>query len=114
MEVIRLAAGRRGLVKDGVETAAWATLLASLITSITIIAATIRVAPGADGARQIVADARLHGVASASTWLAGDNLGGAIFSLIWGPLIFMTLAGGGIIIGRWLAAAILRANLRRR
>ena len=99
-----LAAGRRGLVKDGLETAAWATLLASLITSITIIAATIRVAPAADGSRQIVADARLHGVASASAWLAGDNLGGAIFLLIWDPLMFMALAAGGIIVGRAVRA----------
>jgi hypothetical protein len=102
-----LAVGRRGRKEDGLETAAWASLLASLITSILIIAATIRVAPAADGSRQVIADARLHGAASASAWLAGDNLGGAIFMLIWDPLIFMTLAWGGMVIGRAGRAAAL-------
>lgn len=99
-----LASSRRGRLEDGLETAVWATLLAGLTTSIMIIAATWRVAPSADGSRQIVADARLHGVASASAWLAGDNLGGAIFSLIWMPAVFMALAGGGAIIGCALRA----------
>src|SRR5436190_9957786 len=94
-----LAGSRRGRVQDGLETAAWATLLAGLTTSIMIIAATWRVAYAADGSRQIAADARLHGVASASAWLAGDNLGGAIYSLIWMPALFLALAAGGAIIG---------------
>jgi hypothetical protein len=94
-----MASGRHGRVRDGLETAVWGTLLTGLITAIMLIVATYRVAPSAGGSWQIVADARLHGVASASAWLAGDNLGGAIVSLIWVPALLLALAGGGAIAG---------------
>jgi hypothetical protein len=102
-----LAAARRGRAADGLETAAWATLLASLITSIMIIAATFRMAPSADGSPLIAADAHRHGMASASAWLADDNLGGAIISLIWMPVVFLALAGCGIVIGCAVRAVAL-------
>jgi hypothetical protein len=102
-----LAAGRRGRVKDGLETAAWAALLGGLVTSIMIIAATGRVAPAAAASAPIIADARLHGVASAPAWLAGDNLGGAFFALIAAAFIFFAAGAGGAAAGlvlRGLAA----------
>jgi hypothetical protein len=108
-----LASSRGGRLEDGLETAVWGALLASLITSIMIIAATSRVAPSADGSRQIIADAHLHGMASASSWLAGDNLGGATFSLFWMPVTFLVLAGGGAIIGYALRAAMVQAMARQ-
>ena len=104
-----LASMRRGRVEDGLETARWATLLAGLTTSIMIVAATYRVAPSADGSRPVIADARLHGMTSASAWLAGDNLGGASFLLILTPIVFLMLAAGGAILGCRLRAPLGRA-----
>jgi hypothetical protein len=100
-----LSAARRGRLTDGLETGAWATLLAGLITSMMIIAATDRAAPAAAGSPLVVADAHLHGMASASAWLAADNLGGAIFSLLIAAPVFALLAGGGAVAGRALRAA---------
>jgi hypothetical protein len=101
-----LATSHRGHLDDGLETAIWTTLTASLITAVMIIAATYRVAPSAASSQQIAADARQHGMASAPAWLAGDNLGGAIFSLIWMPAVFFALAAGGTLIGRAIRAAV--------
>jgi hypothetical protein len=107
-----LSAARRGRVTDGLETGAWATLLAGLITSMMIIAATYRAAPAAAGSPQVAADARLHGVASASAWLAGDNLGGAISILLITAPVFALLAGGGVAAGCALRTASATANDR--
>jgi len=100
-----LSAARRGRLADGLETGAWATLLAGLITSMMIIAATDRAAPAAARSPLVVADAHLHGMASASAWLAGDNLGGAIFTLVITAPVFALLAGGGAIAGCAVRAA---------
>ena len=105
-----LAVIRRGSVNDGVETATWAALLASLTTSIMIIAATYRVAPSADGSRPIIADAHLHGMTSASAWLVSDNLGGASFLLIFMPVVFLGLAGTGALLGCVLRASAARVR----
>jgi hypothetical protein len=108
-----LSSGRRGRLEDGLETAVWAALLAGLTTSIMMIAATFRVASAAGGSARIVADAHLHGVASASVWLASDNLGGAIFSgLILMPVVFLVLAAAGAIGGRALRVVMVRAWCR--
>jgi len=100
-----LSAARRGRLTDGLETGAWATLLAGLTTSMMIIAATDRAAPAAARSPLVVADAHLHGMASASAWLAGDNLGGAIFTLVITAPVFALLAGGGAIAGCAVRAA---------
>jgi hypothetical protein len=106
--VAALASMRRGRVRDGLETAAWATLLAGLITSIMMAAATYRAAPAADGSQPIIADARLHGMTSASAWLVSDNLGGAITLLILAPGIFLILAAAGAMLGRALSPSLVR------
>jgi hypothetical protein len=95
-----VAAGRRGDLEDGLETAAWAAMFGGLITSTGIIAAASRVAPAAAGSRQIIADAHQHGVASAPVWLAGDSLGGAIFMLAITACTFLGVGAGGAVIGR--------------
>jgi hypothetical protein len=102
-----LASIHGGRVGDGLETAVWAALLAGLTTSIMIIAATYRVAPLADGSRPIIADAHLHGMTSASTWLVGDNLGGATFLLFCTPLVFATVSVIGAVVGSFLRTAAL-------
>jgi hypothetical protein len=108
-----LASTRRGRVEDGLEAGLWGALLTGLIMAIMLIAATYRVAPSAGGNWHVVADAHGHGVASASVWLAGDNLGGAIISLIWIPVILVALAGGGAIMGRGVRATALNLTTRR-
>lgn len=103
--VTALSAARRGRFTDGLETGAWATLLAGLITSIMIIAATDRAAPAAASSPLVVADAHLHGMASASAWLVSDNLGGAISTLLITAPVFALLAAGGAIVGSAVRAA---------
>jgi hypothetical protein len=94
-----LASCHRGRLQDGLETALWAALLAGLIMPIMTIAATYRVASSAAGNPQIVADAHLHGMASAPVWLASDNLEGAMIGMMWMPAVFFVLAAGGALIG---------------
>jgi hypothetical protein len=103
--VTALAASRRGRLCDGFEAAVWTALFSTLITAIMIIAATSRVAATADRSQPIIADAHSHGVASASVWLAGDNLGGAIFLLVWAACIFLVVAFGGALLGCALSVA---------
>ena len=107
-----LAAGRRGRIGDGLETAAWAALLGGLVTSIMIIAATSRVAPAAAASPQIIADAYQHGAASAPAWLAGDNLGGAFFALISAAVIFFAAGAAGAAAGPALRA-LARGRMAR-
>jgi hypothetical protein len=102
-----LAAWRGGRFGDGLQAAAWAAMLGALITSIMIIAATSRVAPSAAGSQQIIAEARAHGVASASVWLSGDNLGSAISVLISAAVIFLAAGVAGAAAGCALRAVSL-------
>ena len=104
-----LAGIRRGRLEDGLETALWATLLASLATSIMIAAEAYRVAPSVGRQPAAIADARLHGMSSASAWLAADSLGGASFLLILTPIAFLVLAAGGAILGCRLRGPLDRA-----
>lgn len=94
-----LASGSRGRPEDGLEAATWAALLSGLTMSIMTMAATYRVLPGAAGDPHIVADAHHHGVASAASWLASDNLGGATILLVWLPVLAFCLANLGITLG---------------
>jgi hypothetical protein len=94
-----LASGSRGRLQDGLEAATWAALLSGLTMSIMIMAATYRVLPGAASDPHIVAEAHHHGVASAASWLASDNLGGATILLVWLPVLAFCLANFGITLG---------------
>jgi len=94
-----LASGSRGRPQDGLEAAIWATLLSSLTISIMIMAATYRVLPAAGSNQHVVAEAHHHGVGSAATWLASDNLGGATILLVWLPVLVFCLANLGITLG---------------
>ena len=94
-----LASGSRGRPQDGLEAATWASLLSGLMISAMIMAATYRVLPSADGSPQVVAEAHHHGMASAASWLASDNLGGATILLVWLPVLVFCLANLGITLG---------------
>ena len=94
-----LSGSRRGRLEDGLETATWAALLSGLTMSSMLIAATYRVLPGAAGSAQILADAHRHGMASAVSWVGGDNLGGSILMLVWLPAVVFGLACFGATLG---------------
>ena len=94
-----LASGSRGRPQDGLEAATWASLLSGLMISAMTMAATYRVLPSAGGSPQVVAEAHHHGMASAASWLASDNLGGATILLVWLPALVFCLANLGITLG---------------